>query len=86
MPRIDVPELEDLVVRLEWVQMSLSGTSEEEGLISKLDRLYDEGDSTTNSGLLPRLEGMYRNSEELLQRLGQFSDLLLTTSMQEQSR
>lgn len=76
MPRIDVPELEDLVVRLEWVQMSLAGTDEEEGLFAKLDRLYAEGDTPSESGLIPRLESVYRNSEDLLNRLAQFSDLL----------
>lgn len=70
--------LEDMVIRLDWLCMSLSGTEDEEGLIPQINRLFMEGDSPSGdrSGLIPRLEAVYEHGDALLGQLARVSDVI----------
>jgi len=77
MARIsDLSDTEELIARLEWILMGLSGTSEEEGLLAQLDHLLKEGDSPSDMGLLNRLEIVYKHGEKLLSEYAKIADVI----------
>lgn len=76
MAKIDLEAVEELTVRLEWVEMALSGDKDNMGLIDRLGSLFTVGDSSIDDGVLLKLDKTLQDAQTLSKQIASLEQTL----------
>lgn len=87
MAKIDLEVIEELAVRLEWLEMALAGNKDGPGIIDQLGALYAHGSSSVEDGVLLRLDRTIQDARILGEQISALEETLskpLNTAQTEQ--